>query len=153
VEEAQEDEEGRQDVEWGMEKWRRLSSRRRGGGSSSRPRPSPSPSSSRSSSTLSGGARRRANPAAARRRGSRSEGKDQPSTGVGGSRFQNSNGQSWAYTSQSRLTSNFGGRTPQTTSYGYAGRSTYVSPASGGSSMTPDMYTGAALVGGVAVGA
>jgi len=153
VEEAQEDEEGRQDVEWGMEKWRRLSSRRRGGGSSSRPRPSPSPSSSRSSSTLSGGARRRANPAAARRRGSRSEGKDQPSTGVGGSRFQNSNGQSWAYTSQSRLTSNFGGRTPQTTSYGYAGRSAYVSPASGGSSMTPAMYTGAALVGGVAVGA
>jgi len=145
VEDAQED-------EWGMETWRRLSARRRGGGvtSSSSSKTSSSTSSSKTSSST-GGLRRRANPAAARRRGSATEGKNQPSAGVGGSRFQNSNGQSWAYTSQSRLTSNYGGRTPQTTSYGYSGQSAYTSPTSGRSNMA--MYAGAGLVGGVAVGA
>jgi len=155
-EEEEDDEEFEVELEGGAEHGappRQLSARRRGssssGSSSSSSRSRSTSTSSTGSTTSTSSPRRRANPAAARRRGSAAS-PNQPMTGVGGTRFQNSQGQAYGYTSQSNLNSNFGGSTPQTTSYGYSGAAAYR-PASGGMSTTTKIALAAGA--GLAVGA
>jgi len=128
---------------------RQLSGRRRGGS-----RSSSSSSSSRSRTTSSTSSRTTntgtTSTASARRRGAVASA-NQPMTGLGGTRFQNSQGQAYGYTSQSALTNNFGGAAPQTTAYGYSGAAAYR-PSSGGLSTNTRIAIAAAAGLGVGAG-
>mmetsp|Transcript_139262 Transcript_139262/g.277675 ORF Transcript_139262/g.277675 Transcript_139262/m.277675 type:complete len:587 (-) Transcript_139262:227-1987(-) len=126
---------------------RRLSSRRRGGSSSTGRTTSGSNPASKSSTASSSGLRR-TNPASARRRGSTAS-QNQPQQGLNGQRYENKNGQSWGYTSQSKLNNNFGGKPPQQTSYGYSGAGAYSASSSGRTNLL--LAGGAGLVGGMLI--
>eukprot|EP00429_Kryptoperidinium_foliaceum_P017007 CAMPEP_0176042016 /NCGR_PEP_ID=MMETSP0120_2-20121206/20847_1 /TAXON_ID=160619 /ORGANISM="Kryptoperidinium foliaceum, Strain CCMP 1326" /LENGTH=518 /DNA_ID=CAMNT_0017375427 /DNA_START=74 /DNA_END=1630 /DNA_ORIENTATION=+ len=131
---------------------RRLAARRRGASATTtvpRRRRTASSSSSSSSTSSASTPRRRANPAVARRRGSPATNTQQPMTGVGGSRYTNSQGMAYGYTNPTRLNSNYaGGYKP--TGYGYSGANAYQRPTPSGGSMMGKLALAAGA--GVVVG-
>jgi hypothetical protein len=66
---------------------------------------------------------------------------------VGGSKYTNSNGQAWGYTNQNKLNQNMGSGY-QSTSYGYAGKNSYMGGGGGMGGKNVMMYA----AGGAAVG-